>query len=128
MKIKHILLNILPFPIWVTYYLFSIPKKDLFIMPVDAWFLLLIIVCFTIYNLYSQRISDFLIRNFVMIVALTGGFLLSGQIYLKFFYYMSDEHYAVNSISFDIAVFALIITFVACLIKVLIDKIKKKRC
>ena len=116
MKIRHILINILPLPLWVIYYLVTISNKELFMMPIDESVSLIIIVAFTIYNLFSKRVRDFLIRNLIGTISLTIGCLISGQIYLKLCYHMSDEHYAVKAIVFDIAIGALVITGIACVV------------
>ncbi len=125
MKIRHILINILPLPLWVIYYLVTISKKELFMMPIDESVSFIIIVAFTIYNLFSKRVSDFLIRNLIGISSLTIGCLISGQIYLKLCYHMSDEHYAVKAVSFDIAIGAFVITAIACVISFIITRKRK---
>ena len=125
MKIKHIFLNILPLPLWIAYYLFTISSKELFMMPIDENVSLIIIIAFTIYNLFSKRVIEFLVRNLIGIASFTGGLLISGQIYLKLCHHMSDEHYAVKSISFDIAITALAVTAIACVISFLITKKRK---
>ena len=125
MKIRHILINILPLPLWVIYYLVTISNKELFMMPIDESVSFIIILAFTIYNLFSKRVSDFLIRNLIGISSLTIGCLISGQIYLKLCYHMSDEHYAVKAISFDIAIVALVMTAIACVISFIITRKRK---
>ena len=125
MKIRHILINILPLPLWVIYYLVTISNKELFMMPIDESVSLIIIVAFTIYNLFSKRVRDFLIRNLMGTISLTIGCLISGQIYLKLCYHMSDEHYAVKAISFDIAIGALVITAISCVISFIITRKRK---
>ena len=127
MKIKHILLNILPLPLWIAYYLFTVSDKELFMMPMDENVSLIIIIVFTIYNLFSKRVVEFLERNLIGIASLTCGCLVSGQIYLKLCYHMSDEHYAVKSIPFDIAIMALTITAIACVISFFITKKRKEK-
>ena len=127
MKIRHILINILPLPLWVIYYLVTISNKELFMMPIDESVSLIIIVTFTIYNLFSKRVRDFLIRNIIGTISLTAGCLISGQIYLKLCYHMSDEHYAVKAISFDIAISALVITAIACVISFVITRKRKSK-
>lgn len=126
MKVRHILLNVLPLPLWIAYYLFTISNKQLFIMSMDEDVSLIIIIAFTIYNLFSKRVVEFLVRNLIGIASFTGGLLISGQLYLKLCYYMSDEYYAVKSIPFDIAKGALAITAIACVISFFITKIRKK--
>ena len=125
MKVRHILINILPLPLWICYYLITILNKELFMMPFDDNISLIVILAFTIYNLFSKRVSDFLIRNLIGITSLTIGCLISGQIYLKLCYHMSDEHYAVKAISFDIAIGALVITAIACVISFIITRKRK---
>ena len=127
MKIRYILINILPLPLWVIYYLLTISNKELFMMPIDESVSLIIIVAFTIYNLFSKRVYDFLIKNLIGIISITIGCLISGQIYLKLCYHMSDEHYAVKAISFDIAIGALVITAIACVISFLMTKKRKSQ-
>lgn len=125
MKLRHILLNILPLPLWIGYYLLTISNKELFMMPFDDGVALAVILLFTIYNLFSRRVIEFLIRNLIMITSFTLGCLISGQIYLKLCYHMSDEHHTVTIIPFDIAINALLITAVACVISFIIVKKRK---
>ncbi|MCH5210580.1 MAG: hypothetical protein J1F01_06400 [Oscillospiraceae bacterium] len=125
MKTKHVFLNILPLPLWIAYYLFTISNKELFMMPMDENVSLIIIIAFTIYNLFSKRVIEFLGRNLIGITSLTVGCLVSGQIYLKLCHHMSDEHYAVKSIPFDIAIAALALTAIACVISFFITKRRK---
>ena len=125
MNTKNILINILPLPLWICYYLVTISKKELFMMPFDENISLIIIIAFTIYNLFSKKVTDFLVRNLIGITSLTIGCLISGQIYLKLCYHMSDEHYAVKAISFDIAIGALVITAIACVISFIITRKRK---
>ncbi len=127
MKIRHILVNILPLPLWIAYYYFTMSKNTLFLMPFDELILLLIILAFSIYNLLSDKIVQFLVRNLIMIVSLTAGCYVSGPMYLKLCYHMSDEHYAVKSIPFENAKEAIIITVIFCVIWFIIDKRKAKR-
>ena len=91
-------------------------------MPFDESVSLIIIVAFTIYNLCSKRISDFLIRNLIGISSITIGCLISGQIYLKLCYHMSDEHYAVKAIPVDVAIGALVITGIACIVSYFVTR------
>ena len=125
MKIRHILINILPLPLWVIYYLVTISNKELFMMPIDESVSLIIIVTFTIYNLFSKRVQDFFIRNLIGTISLTIGCLISGQIYLKLCNHMSDEHYAVKAIPFDIAIGALVITGIACIVSYFLTRKRK---
>lgn len=125
MKAKHILLNILPLPLWIAYYLFTISNKKMLMMSMDENVSLIIIIVFTIYNLFSKRVVEFLGRNLIGIASLTGGCLVSGQIYLKLCPHMSDEHHAVKSIPFDIATTALAMTAIACVISFFITKKRK---
>ena len=122
MKIRHILINLLPLPLWVIYYLVTISNKELFMMSFDESISLIIIIVLTIYNIFSKRVRDFLIRNITGIVSFTIGCLISGQIYLKLCDHMSDEHYAVKVIPFDIASGALVITAIACVINFIITR------
>ena len=124
MKIRHILINILPLPLWVIYYLVTISNKELFMMPIYESVSLIMIIAFTIYNLFSKRVRDFLIRNIIGTISLTAGCLISGQIYLKLCYHMSDEHYAVKAIPFDIAIGALVITGIACIVNYFVTRKK----
>ena len=125
MKIRHILINILSLPLWVIYYLVTISNKELFMMPIDESVSLIMIIAFTIYNLFSKRVRDFLIRNLIGTISLMVGCLISGQIYLKLCYHMSDEHYAVKAIPFDIAIGALVITGIACIVSYYVTRKRK---
>lgn len=127
MRIKHIILNLLPLPLWIGYYLITISNKELFMMPPDDNFSFMVIIAFTMYNLFSHNIIEFLARNLVSITSFMAGIFISGQIYLKLYPHMSDEHYSVKAISFDIAIGALVITAVACVISFFVKKRKKPK-
>ena len=114
MRVKHLLLNILPLPLWIFYYLFTISKKELFMMSFDINVYVLIISTFTIYNLFSRRVIEFLTRNLIGISSLTIGCLISGQVYLKLCYHMSDEHYVVNTFPFVMAMLTFVMTAIGC--------------
>lgn len=125
MKVRYILINILPLPLWVVYYLSTISNKELFMMPFDDVVSLIIVIAFTIYNLFSKKVLEFLVRNLIGIISLVIGCLISGQIYLKLCCHMSDEHYAVNEFSFDIAIGAFLITAIACVFGYFIARKRK---
>ena len=93
-------------------------------MPIDDNAYFIIIIAFTIYNLFSKSVFEFLARNLSSILSITIGCLISGQLYLKLCYHMSDEHYEVQVIPFGIALGALVITGIACVIGLII--IRKK--
>lgn len=126
LKTKHILINILPLPIWLAYYCLTMEKNNLFLMSKDVWVFTAILLVFTIYNLFSKRIMDFLLRNTVLTASLATGIYLGGQIYLKFCSHMSDEHYAVIAIMIDIFICGIIVTAVFCLIRLIVSKMRKK--
>ena len=126
LKTKHILINLLPLPIWLVYYCLTMSKNNLFLVSKDDWVLLGIFSIFTIYNFFSQRIKEFLIRNMVLTASLATGIYLGGQIYLKFCSHMSDEHYAVIAIMIDIFICGIIVTAVFCLIRFIVSKMRKK--
>lgn len=125
MKVRHILINILPLPLWIGYYLITISNKEFFVPPFDMDISILLIVVLTIYNLFSKKMTEFLFRNLIGIVSLAIGCFISGQIYLKFCYHMSDEHYAVKAISFDIVIGGLVITAIAFVIYFIINRKRK---
>lgn len=127
MKKRHILINLLPLPLWIVYYLSTISNKQLFMMPVDDTVSLIIIICFTIYNLSSKKVLHFLAKNLTGTASLTAGYLICGQIYLELCHHMSDEHYAVKAISFDIAKGAILITVIACVVSYFITRKRKSR-
>ena len=88
MKTQNILINILPLPLWLCYCIVTNSKKELFMMPFDENVSLIIIIAFTIYNLFSKKVTVFLVRNLIGITSLMIGFLISAQIYLKLCYHM----------------------------------------
>ena len=94
-------------------------------MPIDESVSLITIVTFTIYNLFSKRVRDFFTRNLIGTISLTIGCLISGQIYLKLCNHMSDEHYAVKAIPFDIVIGALVITGIACIVSYFLTRKRK---
>ena len=96
-------------------------------MPFDESVSLIIIILLTIYNLFSKRVIDFLIRNITGIVSFTIGCLISGRIYLKLCNHMSDEYYAVKVITLDIAIGALVITAIACMIRFVKTRKRKSK-
>lgn len=127
MKIRHMLLNVLPLPLWIAYYLITLPTKEQFIINIDENVYLLIIILFTIYNLFSIGAVEFLMRNLISVTSLTAGVLISGQIYIKSCYHMSDVHYTVTSMLFDNLIRSLFITAVACTVSYCITKKRKQK-
>ncbi len=94
-------------------------------MPFDENISLMIIVAFTVYNLFSKKLLNFLVRNLIGTTSLVIGCLISGQIYLKLCNHMSDEHYAVKLIPFDIAIGAFLITGIACIVSYFVTRKRK---
>lgn len=127
MKLKHILINILPLLLFVVYYIFSMSKNKLYLMPIDEWLVLVLLVAFTIYNFKSCKIINALVRNLVLNISVAGACYISGLMYLNFCPHMSDEHHAVSSITLDIFIGAVVITIIAALMKYFINKIKSKK-
>ena len=125
MKIKYVLLNVLPLPLWIGYYLITFSDNELFMMPSDDTVSLIIILAFTLYNLFSRRVIEFVIRNLISVASFAVGCLITGQMYLELSPHMSDEHYAVIAIPVDIAIGALVVTAIACSIGFVIVWIRK---
>lgn len=127
MKPRHVCMNILPLPIWLLYYFVTLQKNDLFMVKLDEIVLLGMLWAFTIYNLFSHKVIEVFVKNLILSISLVSGCYISGQMYLKLCYHMSDEHYAVNSITFDYAIYAVILICFACLIRFIMNKIKSRR-
>ena len=120
----HIILNILPLPIWLGYYLCTISDRVLFMMPADETVCMIIAVGFTVYNLFSRKVFRFAVRNIISSLSLTVGCYICGPLYLTMCSHMSDEHYAVKSIPQDIASNLFLLTGIACVIRFVITKKK----
>ncbi len=126
MKPKHVIINILPLFVWVTYYYITMSQKDIFLVDLDTWITLLIFVVFTIYNLFSKQIKEFLMRNLILTTSLACGIFISGQMYLETGSHMSDEHYAVAAITIDHILCGIVITVTAYLIKFTVNKTRNR--
>ena len=126
-KLKHILINILPLFVWVIYYCATMTQNEFFIDSLDAWVALAIFVGFTIYNLISKAIKEFVVRNLVLTTSWACGIYIGGQIYLKVCSHTSDEHSAVGTITIEHIIYGIVITGVACLIMLIIDKARKQK-
>ncbi len=127
MKTKHVIINILPLFVWVTYYCMTMQKNGLFLVGLDEWIALAVFVFFTTYNLFSKGTKEFVLRNLILTTSWVCGIYISGQVYIKFCPHMSDEHYAVWSITGDHVIYGIIITGIACLIRFIINKARKKK-
>lgn len=125
MKVRHILINILPLPLWIAYYLVTVSNKELFITRIDEMVYLTVMIVFTVFNLFSEKVVVFLLRNLIAVISATVGCLVSGHIYLSLCRHMSDEHNSMYLVSFDMAKLALIITVIGCVASYFILKIKK---
>ena len=127
MKIRHILVNVLPLPLWIVYYYFTISKNTLFLMPIDELVLLAVMMIFSVYNICAYKSIQFIVRNLIMTVSLTAGCYISGQMYINLCYHMSDDHNAVKSIPFEHAKQAIIITVIFLAVRFFINKRKDKK-
>lgn len=125
MKLKDILINIFSLPIWLIYYLCTISKRNLFLMPMDELTLQAVFIAFTLYNFLSGKAKGFLIKNIILSLFLTLGCYVGGNIYLEFCPHMSDEHHAVPSITSDCFIGFVVITVIVFFIKAIVDKVKK---
>jgi len=114
MKVRHILINLLAFPICICYFLLTSETRDLLMSPTDGIVWLIFSIASTVYNLSAKDTILFLVRNCISSVSLTLGTFICGQIYLNYFPHMSDEHFAVYTVPFDFAIEALFITAAAC--------------
>ncbi|MBQ8301686.1 MAG: hypothetical protein IJX57_06965, partial [Clostridia bacterium] len=61
MKIRHILVNVLPLPLWIVYYYFTISKNTLFLMPIDELVLLVVMIIFSVYNIRAHKSIQFIV-------------------------------------------------------------------
>lgn len=125
MKLKNIFINLLPLPIWITYYLCTMAKRKLFLMPVDELIMQAVFIVFTLYNFLSGKTKDFLLKNTILSLLLTLSCLVCGKIYLEFFPHMSDDHQAIPSITLDCLIGFVAITIIVLFIKLIVDKVKK---
>ena len=126
MKVKNIIINIIPLLIWIIYFkLTSVPEKIYFLMPVEDLILTLCIPLFYgIYNSFSKKICNMLIADTIYILSHSIGCLISGRIYLSSGFRGSDYPLAVNSITVEVTIASLVIIAICIITRLLIYKLK----
>ncbi|MBQ9915323.1 MAG: hypothetical protein IJO50_04175 [Clostridia bacterium] len=127
MKIRHLLINLLPLPLWLLFYVSAMNSFKLVFDPSSEYVLGIFILVFTLYNFFAKKIWEFLVRNCVFLVSIVSSWLISGQIYLEYCPHMSDEHYAAISVPFDVGLFILLFTLIVGAIKIIIHIIKNRK-
>lgn len=129
MKVKNIIINIIPLLIWVIYSkLTSMPEKTYFFMPVEDLILSLCIPLFYgIYNSFSKKIGNMLIADAICILSHSIGCFISGKIYLSSGFRGSDYLFAVNSITVEVIIASLVIIAICIITRLVIHKLRNKK-
>jgi len=84
-------------------------------------------IAYAVYNCYSTKIYEAVIRNSVFVLSYAYALHIWGQVYLKCFPHMSDDHDAVPSIVREFAIYAIVVALIGCLVKCIITFVKRKR-
>jgi len=115
--------------LWIVWYLVTMEiwGKELFLFGADEWILSIIPIAFVGYNLYSKKVAECICRNGIFVLAYTLGCFLSGKLYITLSPHTSDEHIAIYSVSFDYAIYAIVVATVGILIKGIVNVIKAKK-
>ena len=127
-QILHILINFLPLPLWLGYCIFIVgTNRDLFVQLGEHGFMWLVAIVFVVYNCYSTKIYEAVIRNSVFVLSYAYAFRIWGQIYLEHFPHMSDDHETVPIVAREFAIYAIVVALIGCLVKCIITLVKRKR-
>ena len=126
MKVKNIIINIIPLLIWVIYFkLTSVSEKIYFLMPFEDLILTLCIPLFYgIYNSFSKKICNMLIADAIYILSHSIGCFISGRIYLGSGFRGSDYPFAVNSITVEVITASLLIIVICIITRLVIHKLR----
>ena len=126
MKVKNIIINIIPLLIWVIHFkLTSVSEKIYFLMPVEEIILTLCIPLFYgIYNSFSKKICNMLIADVIYILSHSIGCFISGRMYLSSGFRGSDYLSAVNSITVEVVIASLVIIAICIITRLLIHKLR----
>ena len=125
--IKHILINVIPLPVFLTYYYLTMANNTLVFVPHGDCFFVVVLTILTVYNVFTKKATQFLIRNLILTLSLTIAYFIAGQMYLNSCAPMSDEFRAAITIPVENAVQGILFTGIIFILKIVIHKILTKR-
>lgn len=128
-KIFNAVLNILPFFIWISWFLLALndveTKPDLW--TIQILLLLGLPLVYSIYNVvFSGNKKNFLIQNFVFGVAQVVGYYIRGLLYYDYISSDSETILVNNTFSAISVAYILIATLIFYGISVAVEKSKRK--
>lgn len=128
-KIINVVLNVLPFFIWIGWFLLAL--NDVETNPdlgsIQILLLLGLPLVYSIYNvIFSSNKKNFLMQNFVFGVAQVVGYYISGLLYYDYISSDSETILVNNTFSAISVVYILITTLIFYWISVVEEKLKRK--
>lgn len=128
-KIFNIVLNVLPFLIWMVWFLLAF--NDVEINPdlgtIQILLLLGLPLVYSVYNvIFSGNKKNFLIQNFVFGVAQVVGYYISGLLYYDYISNDSETILVNNTFSAISIVYVLITTLIFYWISGIVARLKRR--
>lgn len=124
MKVRHIIINTLPFFGWIIFlFLASIVYDNFFDATCNLLsFDLIIPLFFVVYNLFSKKLLDIILRNTIFAVSYISGYYLSLKKLLPILSHTSDDHLIPNRAAVETFVYITLLTVICVLIKYIVLK------
>lgn len=128
MKIRNIIINIIPLFIWIIYFKFtSAPENVYFLMPIENLILTLFLPGFYgLYNSLNKNVREMFLADTLFVFTYSAGCYISGRIYLKSVFRGSDYPHAVNSITCEVIIAAAVIIVICSFIRLSVNKFMAK--
>lgn len=128
-KIFNVVLNVLPFLIWMVWFLLAL--NDVEINPdlgtIQILLLLGLPLVYSVYNvIFSGNKKNFLIQNFVFGVAQVVGYYISGLLYYDYISSDSETILVNNTFSAISIVYVLITTLIFYWISGIVARLKRR--
>lgn len=128
-KIFNVVLNVLPFLIWMVWFLLAL--NDVEINPdlgtIQILLLLGLPLVYSVYNvIFSGNKKNFLIQNFVFGVAQVVGYYISGLLYYDYISNDSETILVNNTFSAISIVYVLITTLIFYWISGIVARLKRR--
>ena len=128
-KIFNVVLNVLPFFIWIGWFLLALNNAEINpdLGTIQILLLLGLPLVYSVYNvIFSAKKKNFLMQNFVFGVAQVVGYYISGLLYYDYISSDSETILVNNTFSAISVVYILITTLIFYGISVVVEKLKRK--
>jgi len=128
-KIFNVVLNVLPFFIWIGWFLLALNNVEINpdLGTIQILLLLGLPLVYSVYNvIFSGNKKNFLMQNFVFGVAQVVGYYISGLLYYDYISSDSETILVNNTFSAISVVYILITTLIFYGISVVVEKLKRK--